>query len=127
MVVTCLPATSESGVLHERVISPLTWTVQAPHCATPQPNLVPVILRCSRITHSSGVSGSAFTSTLRPLIVNAVIGAFLPPLRSCFPAARAARFVLSETRQLYHPADKMSRALGSNCHGREQHRRRLIP
>ena len=42
MVVIFLPATAEMGVTQERVAAPLTCTVQAPHCAMPQPNLVPV-------------------------------------------------------------------------------------
>ena len=36
---------------------PLIWTVQAPHCAMPQPNLVPVIPSVSRRTHSRGICG----------------------------------------------------------------------
>ena len=36
-------------------------TVQAPHCAMPQPYFVPVMPMLSRITHSSGVSGSMST------------------------------------------------------------------
>ena len=36
-------------------------TVQAPHCAMPQPYLVPVMPSVSRSTHSSGVSGSTST------------------------------------------------------------------
>src|SRR5262249_36160196 len=50
------------GVMQERVGSPLTCTVQAPHNAIPQPNFVPVRPRTSRNTQSSGVSPS--TSTL---------------------------------------------------------------
>ncbi len=42
---------------HERVAWPSISTVQAPHCAIPQPYLVPVIPSVSRKTHSSGVSG----------------------------------------------------------------------
>jgi hypothetical protein len=38
------------------------WTVQAPHSAIPQPNLVPVMPSTSRSTQSRGVSPS--TSTL---------------------------------------------------------------
>src|SRR5687767_13519607 len=37
--------------------------VQAPHCPTPQPNLVPTKSRLSRSTQSIGVSGA--TSTVR--------------------------------------------------------------
>src|SRR5579864_7475805 len=68
-----IPSTALTGVLQDRVGSAPTCTVQAPHCAMPQPNFVPVILRCSRITQSKGVSGSASTVTARPLIVKLVI------------------------------------------------------
>ena len=39
-----------------RTASPLRWTVQAPQRPAPQPNFVPVIRKCSRMTHNSGVS-----------------------------------------------------------------------
>ena len=42
MVVIFLPATAATGVTQERSGAPSTCTVQAPHCAMPQPNLVPV-------------------------------------------------------------------------------------
>ena len=42
MVVICLRATVLTGVAQERVGRPSRWTVQAPHAAMPQPNLVPV-------------------------------------------------------------------------------------
>src|SRR6185369_13830662 len=47
-------------------------TVQAPHCAMPQPNLVPVIPRMSRSTHSSGMSGGASKDFVSPLMVRTV-------------------------------------------------------
>ena len=37
MVVTVLPAAAETGSTHERTGSPFSCTVQAPHCARPQP------------------------------------------------------------------------------------------
>jgi len=37
------PATLETGVMQERVASPLMCTVQAPQSAMPQPNFVPVM------------------------------------------------------------------------------------
>ena len=61
MVVTDLPATVDTGMLQERMARPSIITVQAPHWAMPQPNLVPVSLSESRSTHSSGVSGSRST------------------------------------------------------------------
>jgi hypothetical protein len=67
MVVTRLPATLPTGTEHERIAAPSTSTVHAPHCATPQLNLVPVKPTESRITHKSGVSGESSTTTVFPL------------------------------------------------------------
>ena len=61
MVVICLPATALTGTEHERIATPSTCTVQAPHCAMPQPYLVPVRPICSRKTQSRGVLGSTST------------------------------------------------------------------
>lgn len=68
MVWIRLPTTAEAGVTHERTACPSTRTVQAPHAATPQPNLVPVIFNTSRSTHNRGMAGSASTVTALPLI-----------------------------------------------------------
>src|SRR3979409_1357548 len=73
MVVIFLPAAAETGVEHERTGLPLMCTVQAPHCAMPQPNLVPVSPSSSRITHSSGVSAGCSELTSLPLTTNLVI------------------------------------------------------
>src|ERR1700760_1610079 len=73
VVILSLALTDESGTEQERVTSPLMWTEQAPHCAMPQPNLVPVRPTCSRITHRSGVSGSASTSCTLPLMLSLAI------------------------------------------------------
>ena len=43
-------------------------TVQAPHCAMPQPNLVPVMPSTSRSTQSSGMSPGASKVRFSPLI-----------------------------------------------------------
>ena len=61
MVVTLLPATVETCVMQDRVGWPLMCTVQAPHSAMPQPNLVPVMPRLSRSTHNSGICGTTST------------------------------------------------------------------
>ena len=45
MVVIRRPATADTGVTHERIGCPSRCTVQAPHRAMPQPNLVPLSLR----------------------------------------------------------------------------------
>ncbi len=72
MVVIRLPATSPTAVTQERVASPSTCTVQAPHSAMPQPYLVPVRPSTSRSTQSSGISGSTSTRGGSPLTVKAM-------------------------------------------------------
>src|SRR5437016_4606962 len=52
------PAASMTGVVQERIAPPSMTTVQAPHCARPQPNFGPLRARLSRSTYRSGVSGS---------------------------------------------------------------------
>src|SRR5580692_11655791 len=69
MVVIFLPTASLTCVWQDRTASPLMWTVQAPHSPAPQPNFVPVICNCSRMTQSSGVSLAASTDRVRPLIL----------------------------------------------------------
>src|SRR5579862_3478112 len=68
MVVIFLPAASLTNTPHERIATPSIWTVQAPHCAMPQPYLVPVRPTRSRIAHSSGMAGSASTVWILLLI-----------------------------------------------------------
>jgi hypothetical protein len=58
VVIACLAA-ALTGVWQERTAMPSRCTVQAPHKASPQPNLVPVRPSRSRSAHSSGMSGSA--------------------------------------------------------------------
>src|SRR5258708_8333725 len=70
MVVTLWSATAETGVTQEGVACPPICTVQAPHCAMPQPNLVPVRPTTSRIAHSNGMSGSTSREIGLPLSVN---------------------------------------------------------
>lgn len=67
IVVIFCPAAADTGSEHERTGAPFRCTVQAPHCAIPHPNLVPVIFNSSRKTHKSGVSGS--TSSLRACLL----------------------------------------------------------
>src|SRR3979490_1929079 len=88
MVVICLPTASLTCTPQERVATPSIWTVQAPHCAMPQPYLVPVRPAFSLIAHSSGVSGSTSPSNDLPLIVRFAI-AF--PLISPIHRLNAAR------------------------------------
>src|SRR5690242_12623299 len=53
--------------------SPSKWTVQAPHSAMPQPNLVPVRPRVSRRTQSNGVSSATSTARSCPLTVRLIM------------------------------------------------------
>jgi hypothetical protein len=93
IVVIFFPAAAETGVWHDRTATPLRCTVHAPHCATPQPNFVPVSWRCSRITQSSGVSGG--TSTVRgfPLMTSVAMGRLLPLWIVVDPVRRLRREV----------------------------------
>src|SRR5579871_3412123 len=84
MVVTDFPSTSDTGMEQERTASPLMCTVQAPQAAMPQPNLVPVSLRCSRRTQSSGVSGSTPSSLRTPLTVKATMRFLHSPVKEIF-------------------------------------------
>src|SRR3954468_3352151 len=63
-----------TGVEHERTGWPFRCTVHAPHSAMPQPYLVPVMSRRSRSTQRSGVSGSASTLTVLPLMFREIMG-----------------------------------------------------
>ena len=76
MVVTLLPATLEIGVTQDRVGCPLICTVQAPHSAMPQPNLVPVMPSVSRRTQSSGMAGTTSTVCGLPFRVNLTAAMF---------------------------------------------------
>src|SRR4051812_12793118 len=69
MVVTSEPCRLSTVVTQDRVATPSTCTVQAPHWAMPQPNLVPVMPSTSRSTQSSGVSSSTSTLWVLPLIL----------------------------------------------------------
>src|SRR5215467_684312 len=57
----------------ERTAIPSIWTVQAPHCATPQPYLGLVIPSSSRNTQSKGISGTTSTWCLIPLTVSSIM------------------------------------------------------
>jgi len=54
--------------MHERTGAPLRCTVQAPHSAWPQPNLVPVMPSVSRRAQRMGVDSSASTAWSLPLM-----------------------------------------------------------
>src|SRR6185503_4421130 len=73
MVVMLRPVAAARGKEHDLTAWPSTCTVQAPQAAIPHPYFVPVRPSCSRITHSSGVSGSASTVACRPLMVREIM------------------------------------------------------
>ncbi|MOA15485.1 hypothetical protein D3C78_1356430 [compost metagenome] len=73
MVAIACPATADTGVTQARIGSPSRCTVQAPHSAMPQPNLVPVMPSTSRSTHSRGMSSGTLTSLAWPLICSRVM------------------------------------------------------
>src|SRR5262249_26822771 len=73
IVVTDLPAISETWVWHENARLPSICTTQAPHRPVPQPNLVPVSFSPSRITHNTGVAGGASVDAALPFTVKVVL------------------------------------------------------
>src|SRR5687768_12274894 len=87
MVVTFFPAAADTGVMQDLTGWPSTWTVQAPHCAMPQPNLVPVSPSSSRMTQSSGVSAGCSECASLPLTTNVII---YSPLQRSFNVHRPA-------------------------------------
>src|SRR6266852_4883267 len=112
MVVTFFPATLETGVIQDRVISPLMCTVQAPQSAMPHPNFVPVMFKVSRRTQSSGISGLTSTVWVFPLRVK--VTAIEPP------SGRALSYTNSRLSENEHnfvkPAANPQRELaGGGC------------
>jgi hypothetical protein len=77
MVVIFLPAAAETGVTQERMGVPSRCTVQAPQRAIPQPYLMPVRRRSSRITQSNGRSGLTSTRCDFPFTTSVIIEVLL--------------------------------------------------
>src|SRR6516165_2275887 len=75
IVTTDLPARSPISAWQERTAAPSIWTVQAPHCATPQPYLGLVMPSSSRSTQSNGISGTTSTLCLIPLTAISIMSA----------------------------------------------------
>src|SRR5579871_4694775 len=73
MVEICLPTTAATGIEQERIATPSTCTVQAPHWAMPQPYLVPVMPSVSRSTQSNGVESSTSALCDWPLMDSEII------------------------------------------------------
>src|ERR1700738_3983863 len=72
IVVICLPAARPTWVMHERAGCPSRSTVQAPHCPSPHPYLLPVRLRSLRRTLSRLVVDSTSSVIFFPLTLSAV-------------------------------------------------------
>src|SRR2546422_6910542 len=89
MVVTSSPAARDTAATQDRTASPSRCTVQAPHCAMPQPYFVPVSPRFSRRTQSRGVAGSTSRSTRRLFTLKEIIST--PPLVIDVADANVAR------------------------------------
>jgi hypothetical protein len=53
-VVSLLPAAADTGTEQDRVGAPSRWTVQAPHCASPQPKCGLLSPSSLRSTYKSG-------------------------------------------------------------------------
>src|SRR2546421_6121699 len=88
-VVIFVSTTARAGVTQERTALPSTRTVQAPHCAMPQPNLAALSSKSLRRTYSNGVSGAAATVRRRPLTLSVTAISFL--LRNRPPQVRTRR------------------------------------
>src|SRR5207244_7717755 len=107
IVVTRFPAAAATGITHDRTAVPSRCTVQAPHCAMPHPNFVPVRPRLSRSTHRSGVSGATSTDWRLPLTVR-TIGGMTHSGRGCQKTGvgagqgEGALLRLVEPRRLFH-------------------------
>src|SRR5580698_4892145 len=103
MVVIFFPAASPTIMEQERAAWPSIWTVQAPHMACPQPNLVPVRFRRSRIAHSSGICGLTSSSWLSPLMLSVIIDSSCELLRASHAACDpdfgdADKFIVRDRR-----------------------------
>src|ERR1044071_3952132 len=70
VVIFCAAVTPLTGRMQERTGLPSMCTVQAPHCAKPQPYFEPVNPICSRRAQSRGVLGSTSMSLVTPLTFN---------------------------------------------------------
>ena len=107
----------------ERTGLPSRCTVQAPHCAMPQPNFVPVVLSTSRNTQSSGMSPSTLTLRLSPSTLMTKAMASSPSLSMAFGREHELkidaetgerggniaeiRALIASWASLFQPADKL--------------------
>src|SRR5215471_17510552 len=105
MVVIECPTAALTGVTQDRLGIPSKCTVQAPHSAAPQPNLVPFMPSRSRRNQSSGMSGGASRVWVFPLIFKVVMTSPSVLRFSRLPSPRArsldgCRRVLDDLRDL---------------------------
>src|SRR5262245_8997687 len=103
MVSTFLPATSPTVVTQDRTGLLSTWTVHAPHTATPHAYLVPVSPSSSRSTQRSGTSSRTSTFRVTPLTSNVIT---MPPS----PEREARRELGTRPEQLVHRAERQHEA-----------------
>src|SRR5437879_13883202 len=94
MVVTSFPAARDTAATQDRTASPSICTVQAPHCAMPQPYFVPVRPIVSRSTHNSGVRGSTSAWYGLPLTLRDTIAVLPLRLKALKPAQSALGLIL---------------------------------
>jgi len=99
MVTTFAPSMLPIGTEQDRIAVPSICTVQAPHCAMPQPNFVPVKPITSRNTQRSGVSGSMLICLDTPLTSMVITAALTLPTRT----AQCARLDPHATKETTPP------------------------
>src|SRR6266404_8444511 len=102
MVRICAPSRAPIGTEHDRMAVPLICTVQAPHCAIPQPNFVPVKPITSRSTQRSGVSGSIPICRDAPLMLIVINVNLLSLKKQLQPLGR------DRLGQAMEPCDRLS-------------------
>src|SRR3977135_4413666 len=103
MVVMFLPATLATGTEQERIATPSTCTVPAPHWAMPQPNFVPVNPISSRNAQRSGISPSMSSACVLPLTLSVTIECLL--MLHTMPAVAPIRHRLLGRRTIPQPQD----------------------
>ena len=122
MVVMALPSTAPTGSAQERMATPSRCTVQAPHCAMPQPYFVPPMPSVSRNTHNSGVSGSTSTSCRRPLTVIRAMRRPLERAEAAGPETSNGKVTISSQQ-----CRQQQPSLPSKCRSGGRFGRRSVP
>src|SRR5580698_6507143 len=124
MVVMARSPIDPIGNRHERTGTPSICTVQAPHWAMPQPNLVPVSPTISRSAHSSGISGGASISLASPLIRRLTIRHLRKATRRHSPSL--ATTIKLERRSVQKPLHFVEQAARRQDGNRRFHRLRCL-